>query len=56
MSEAAADGGQGGPLVFLVVGEPSGDQLGAKLMAALKAETGAAEPCPPGQTCTTTRK
>lgn len=40
MSEAVADGGQGGPLVFLVVGEPSGDQLGAKLMAALKAETG----------------
>ena len=40
MSEAAADGGQRGPLVFLVVGEPSGDQLGAKLMAALKAETG----------------
>jgi lipid-A-disaccharide synthase len=27
------------PLVFLVAGEPSGDQLGAKLMAALKAET-----------------
>ncbi|MEE9194430.1 MAG: lipid-A-disaccharide synthase [Alphaproteobacteria bacterium] len=40
MSEAAADGGQGGPLVFLVVGEPSGDQLGAKLMSALKAGTG----------------
>ncbi len=40
MSEAAVDGGQGGPLVFLVVGEPSGDQLGAKLMAALKTETG----------------
>jgi lipid-A-disaccharide synthase len=28
------------PLVFLVAGEPSGDQLGARLMAALKAETG----------------
>ncbi len=29
-----------GPLVFLVAGEPSGDQLGARLMAALKAESG----------------
>lgn len=28
------------PLIFLVAGEPSGDQLGAHLMAALKAETG----------------
>ena len=28
------------PLVFLVAGEPSGDLLGARLMAALKAETG----------------
>jgi lipid-A-disaccharide synthase len=30
----------GGPLVFVVAGEPSGDQLGARLMAELKAETG----------------
>ena len=28
------------PLVYLVAGEPSGDQLGARLMAALRAETG----------------
>jgi len=28
------------PLVFLVAGEPSGDRLGARLMAALKRETG----------------
>jgi lipid-A-disaccharide synthase len=28
------------PLIFLVAGEPSGDQLGARLMAALKVETG----------------
>lgn len=28
------------PLIFLIAGEPSGDLLGAKLMAALKAETG----------------
>lgn len=38
---AQADG-PGGPLIFLVAGEPSGDQLGARLMAALKAETGGA--------------
>jgi len=31
-----------GPLIFLVAGEPSGDFLGARLMAALKAETRAA--------------
>ena len=29
-----------GPLVFLIAGEPSGDLLGARLMAALRAETG----------------
>ena len=29
-----------GPLIFLVTGEPSGDQLGARLMAALKQQTG----------------
>ncbi len=29
-----------GPLIFLVAGEPSGDLLGARLMAALKRETG----------------
>ncbi len=38
---AEADGPTG-PLIFLVAGEPSGDQLGARLMAALKAETGGA--------------
>ncbi len=31
-----------GPLIFLVAGEPSGDLLGARLMASLKAETGGA--------------
>ena len=41
MSGAGGDGA-GGPLIFLVAGEPSGDQLGARLMAALKAETGGA--------------
>lgn len=29
----------GAPLIFLIAGEPSGDQLGARLMAALRAET-----------------
>lgn len=32
--------GPDGPLIFLIAGEPSGDLLGARLMAALKAETG----------------
>ncbi len=32
--------GAGPPLIFLVAGEPSGDQLGARLMAALKTLTG----------------
>lgn len=31
-----------GPLIFVVAGEPSGDALGARLMAALKVETGGA--------------
>jgi len=30
------------PLIYLIAGEPSGDLLGARLMAALKAETGGA--------------
>ena len=41
MSGAPPGGGEtDGPLIFLVAGEPSGDQLGARLMAALKEETG----------------
>jgi lipid-A-disaccharide synthase len=32
-------GKAGGPLIFLMAGEPSGDALGARLMAALKRET-----------------
>ncbi len=32
----------GGPFIYIVAGEPSGDLLGARLMAALKAETGGA--------------
>ena len=39
MSSAAADEG---PLVYLVAGEPSGDQLGARLMAGLKEARGGA--------------
>ena len=35
----AARGGVAEPLIFLIAGEPSGDLLGARLMAALKAET-----------------
>ena len=32
--------GEPGPLVFLIAGEPSGDNLAARLMAALRRETG----------------
>lgn len=32
----------GSPLIFVVAGEPSGDAIGARLMAALKRETGGA--------------
>jgi len=39
MSEAAA---VAGPLVFVIAGEPSGDALGARLMAALRERTGGA--------------
>lgn len=35
-----ADTDSAGPLVFIVTGEPSGDLLGARLMAALKRATG----------------
>jgi lipid-A-disaccharide synthase len=30
---------RGGPLIFIIAGEPSGDQLGARLMAEIKSET-----------------
>jgi lipid-A-disaccharide synthase len=40
MSEAGASAA--GPLVFLIAGEPSGDALGARLMAALGERTGGA--------------
>ena len=40
MTPPTAGDGAEGPLVFLVAGEPSGDLLGARLMAALKTETG----------------
>lgn len=39
MSRAAPDEGAAVPLVFLIAGEPSGDLLGARLMAALSEET-----------------
>jgi len=42
MMVSAAGGGQASPLIFLIAGEPSGDLLGARLMAALRAETGGA--------------
>jgi lipid-A-disaccharide synthase len=37
---AAPSRGGGGPLVFIIAGEPSGDALGAKLMRALRQATG----------------
>lgn len=40
MSGGAADGGDEGPLVYVIAGEPSGDLLGARLMAALKRRCG----------------
>lgn len=40
MSTGPDGGAEAGPLIFLIAGEPSGDLLGARLMAALKAETG----------------
>jgi lipid-A-disaccharide synthase len=36
------DPADGAPLIYLVAGEPSGDQLGAHLMAALREESGGA--------------
>ena len=42
MMVSAAGGGQASPLIFLIAGEPSGDLLGARLMTALRAETGGA--------------
>ena len=38
--EASGAGAPDGPLLFLIAGEPSGDLLGARLMAALKRRTG----------------
>lgn len=38
----ATAGREDGPLVFLIAGEPSGDLLGGRLMAALREETGGA--------------
>ena len=39
MNPNGPGGGQESPLIFIVAGEPSGDLLGARLMAALRAET-----------------
>jgi len=39
MTTSAAGGGQAPPLIFLIAGEPSGDLLGAHLMAALREQT-----------------
>ncbi len=41
-SETRGEGGSDQPLVFLIAGEPSGDLLGARLMVALRAESGGA--------------
>lgn len=40
MSPEQADAGRRGPLIYLIAGEPSGDLLGARLMAALRSELG----------------
>jgi len=40
MNPTGCGGGQEPPLIFIVAGEPSGDLLGARLMAALRVETG----------------
>jgi len=37
---SAERGRAGGPLVFIVAGEPSGDALGGRIMAAMRAQTG----------------
>ncbi len=42
MIASGAGGGQASPLIFLIAGEPSGDLLGARLMAALRVQTGGA--------------
>ncbi|MHA1599513.1 MAG: lipid-A-disaccharide synthase, partial [Alphaproteobacteria bacterium] len=42
MMASEAGGGQASPLVFLIAGEPSGDLLGARLMSALRTQTGGA--------------
>jgi lipid-A-disaccharide synthase len=39
---AARSSSEGGPLIFIIAGEPSGDALGAKLMQALRAAAGGA--------------
>lgn len=40
MTNPSAAATDGAPLIFLVAGEPSGDVIGGRLMAALKAQTG----------------
>jgi lipid-A-disaccharide synthase len=39
MTAYTGGGGQSEPLIFLIAGEPSGDLLGARLMAAMRVET-----------------